>query len=433
MDTVNNDLDESKIFEIKEPRDKAKTEKLNIILFLTSKTISLLGSNIYNFALSLYILRATGSGASFTINILLGMLPRIFLGPFAGILADRVDRRKATILLDTFSGVTICGLMLISISLGLKVSYIYITSLVLSVINVFYDTMLNSSLPNLVADNKLMKINAYAQGSSSLSGILGTILAGVIYSFSPINLFLILNGISFFISALLELFMDFNFNRTIVAKNEQKKSFRYDLKEIIAFIKNQKIMYSLFKYSLVLNLFANAAFAITLPFVLNNVLKLSSSQFGIVEASFSIGLLLASIMLGSIKEQENKMKSICMGLASISMLIVLTGLPTLDLNVFSNRTFLFIYYIILMFFTGIILVIINAPIMVVMQRLTPDNLRGRFMGILGTLTNGIAPIGIIITGLIIDKVPSFSLMLVTGTVIFIMSIMMKKNKNLSSI
>lgn len=408
-------------------------EKLNITLFLTSKTISLLGTNIYNFALSLYILKLTGSGGSFAINVLIGMLPRIFLGPFAGVLADRIDRRKCSILLDISSSTAVFLLIGISGLYGLKVEYIYVTSLVLSIINVFYDTALSSSLPNLVNDKNLMKINTYATASSSLSGILSPILGGIIYSFTSINLFLIINGISFLISALLEIFINFNFNKSAKQENGQNKSFRSDLKEIIGFIKNQKILSSLFKFSLLLNLFGNAAFAVTYPYIINKVLKMTAAEFGTIEAFFSIGLLIASLVLGSMKERQKKMKSVGLGLTATGFLMIFAGLPTLDLSLFNSRGLLFIFYILTLFITGILMVIINAPMMVIMQRLTPDHMRGRLMGMLGTLCSGIAPIGIIVTGLIIDKIPSFCLLLVSGLVIIAISLVILKNKTLREI
>jgi uncharacterized membrane protein YccC len=66
--------------------------------------------------------------------------------------------------------------------------------------------------------------------------------------------------------------------------------------------------------------------------------------------------------------------------------------------------------------------------LVAMQRLTPENLRGRITGILGTLSGGIAPLGIILAGLLIDKLHPFIILSVSGVCIIIASMKMYKSK-----
>ncbi|MGB9977422.1 hypothetical protein [Thermovenabulum sp.] len=58
------------------------------------KSISLLGSYLYNFAISLYVLKMTGSGLSFSLSLVAGTLPRVIFGPFSGVLCDNFSRKK---------------------------------------------------------------------------------------------------------------------------------------------------------------------------------------------------------------------------------------------------------------------------------------------------------------------------------------------------
>jgi MFS transporter, DHA3 family, macrolide efflux protein len=409
--TSNRDFDEG--------NQNDKKERLNITLYLISKTISLLGTNVYTFALSLFILKTTGSGTSFAINVLIGMLPRIILGPFAGVFADRMDRKKITVLLDFMSGVIVFGLLGLSSVYGLKIIFIYITGFILSTMNVFYDTSLSASLPNLVRDNKLMKINTFSSVSMSLSGILSPIIGGLIFGLVSINIFLILNGISFIVSSGLEVFMNFNLNKSSITAPKESmtlSSFKTDIVDIITFIKNQSILMSLFKYALLTNFFLTASMSVVYPYVIIKVLLMKSSQFGTIEAFFSIGILIASVIIGARKEKEKKLKTITLGIALMGAILILIGLPTLGLSIFNIMPILLSYNILIMFIMGVTIVIVNAPIMVMIQRLTPDNLRGRIMGVLGTLTGGIAPLGIIISGLIIDKLHPFAILLTCGII-----------------
>ena len=194
-------------------KNVVKKEKLNIGLFLSGKIVSLLGSFSYSLAISWYILSVTGSATTFAISILMTMLPRVLFGPFAGALADRFDRKKLTVGLDALSGIIVLTLLGVSTVYGLKISFIYITSFCLAMTNTFFDVSINASLPNLVTDKKLLKISSYGQAVSSLAGILGPVLGGVLYGLVSIELFLLINGISFIVSSISEMFIDFKLNK----------------------------------------------------------------------------------------------------------------------------------------------------------------------------------------------------------------------------
>lgn len=407
-------------------------EKLNITLYLTSKTISLLGTSIYNFALSLFILKMTGSGASFALNVLIGMLPRIVLGPFAGVLADRMDRKKLTIAFDILSGLIVAGLLGYSEMAGFKILQIYIVSFLLSAINVFYDTSLLSSLPDLVDDRSLVKINSFTSTAGAIAGVISPIIAGVIFGMVSIYLFLILNAASFFISAALEFFINFHFNQkkdsSAIPDKKNLKNLKQEISEIISFLKQQKVICSLLKYVLIINLFLNACLSVVYPYIINTVLKMNSTYFGIFEGCYFSGMIVCSIILGSRKESRKTTKELAAQLALIGIIVIMVGLPALGLPVLNLTVVLVAYNSILLLGLGVVLVAINTPILVALQRLTPEELRGRLTGILGTLANGIAPLGIIITGLTIDRIHPFIILAVSGLVIILSAAFMYRDK-----
>lgn len=406
-----------------------RQEKLNIALCLTSKIISLLGTNIYNFALSLYILKITGSGASFAINVLIGRVPAIILGPFAGILADRVDRKKLTVAFDILSGLIVFALLGLSSVYGLKIIIIYVTNLILSVINTFYDTSLTSSLPNLVRDKKLMKINSYATAASSLAGVLSPVLAGVIYGFVPINLFLIINGISFIFSSVMEIFINFNLNKITDASSKTAmtlNALKSDFKEVLKFIKEQKFLYSLLKYILLINFFLSASINVVYPCIINKTMKMSSAQYGIFQSFYFIGMIVCSILIANRKEKSLKAKNLAISLALLGVILIFIGIQAAGLSIFTIKIIADLYNIVLLLALGGILMTVNIPSIVAMQRLTPENLRGRITGILTTLTGGIIPLGIILAGLIIDKINPFIILLISGVCIIISALGMAR-------
>src|SRR5690554_4174095 len=80
--------------------------KKNIILFLTSQTISLFGTSLVQYAIMWHITLTTQSGVMMTIAIICGFLPTFFLSPFAGVWADRFNRKLLIILSDSMIALT---------------------------------------------------------------------------------------------------------------------------------------------------------------------------------------------------------------------------------------------------------------------------------------------------------------------------------------
>lgn len=82
-------------------KNPSKNKELsNAILFSIASCISLFGTSIYNFAIGLYVLKLTGSGLSFSTTLMLSILSTVLVNPFAGVLADRLDKKLLAIITD---------------------------------------------------------------------------------------------------------------------------------------------------------------------------------------------------------------------------------------------------------------------------------------------------------------------------------------------
>lgn len=87
--------------------------KKKIILFLTSQTLSLFGSSLVQYAISWYITLKTQSGVMMTISIICGFLPIFFLSPFAGVWADRYNRKTLIMLADAMIAVATLSIAIV--------------------------------------------------------------------------------------------------------------------------------------------------------------------------------------------------------------------------------------------------------------------------------------------------------------------------------
>lgn len=72
---------------------QSKKESINFLLYSLGLLVSLFGTNVYTFTIGLYVLKVTGSGLSFATTLVLSTIPVVLINPFAGVLADKLNRK----------------------------------------------------------------------------------------------------------------------------------------------------------------------------------------------------------------------------------------------------------------------------------------------------------------------------------------------------
>lgn len=406
----------------------------NMILYLMGSFVSLFGTQIYNFAIALYVLKETGSGLAFSATLVFSMLPRIILGPIAGVLADRVDRKKVVVGADIASGLVVFAFFGAVTLDGFKLAYVYGAAVLLAVSNTFFDTFFGASIPNIVDDKHLMRLNSLSQSIRSIASIAGPFLGGLIYGFVDIRFFLVFNAVSFILSGIQEMFIDFEYNKPEMSEApsdiKEKGSLIRDFVDGFKYIKSQRAVFIMFCFAVFLNFFFAMGLEVPLPYIVNNELQMSANQFGILEGMFPVGMLVGSLVLSIIPEREKKYRSMILGLLVCSLVIIMFGMPIFNGILGLTNIFWFVYYNALIIIIGIALIFVNVPISVMMQRLVPDNMRGRVFGLMGTMAMAISPVGMILSGVFLDMVPAFIMPVATGLILVVLTLMMAGNRDI---
>lgn len=386
--------------------------KKNLILFLTSKVTAVLGSSIYAFAIGLYILAETGSSLNFAFTLVLSILPRILLAPIAGTLSDRLDRKKLIITSNFASAIWLGGVLLTFTFVSQEIWILYVSTAGLSVINTFYTIAVTSSIPNMVGPDNLQKAMSLNQAAISLSTILGPVLGGVFFGIFQINLFMGLNMLTYLISAIASIMIQYNLYSS-KASRKKDASLSEDLKQGVSYIKAQPFLFHLVVISIWLN-FWFAVFPVAMPYLVLTVKGMSSIQLGIIEGAFSIGMMVLALVLSARKEIRRKEFSIIGGIIVLSFILILMGVPAITPLMGISDGVVFIYLIALVLGLAAAIMLINMPVTVLLQRNTPDEYRGRVMSLLETGSSAMTPLGFILFGFLLEKMPVWILLGVCG-------------------
>ena len=399
----------------------------NLGLFIIGKLISVFGSAIYTFAIGLYVLKQTGSGFSFALTLFVGLIPTIIFSPVAGYMSDRFDKKKIVVFMDFANGMMFLILFLLKLKFELNQPMIYISTFMTTVFTTFFGIAFEAAKPNLVADEKLMSINSLSKVIDSTALILAPVLGGLIFAFTDIKTFILINAVCFIFSAGIETMIDFNYNIKSTVEINDDGGFVEDIKDGLTYIRKSSEIVKMINVLVILNFFISFSVTVPLPYIINNLLNLSSNQYGIIQGAFPVGMILGAVVVGKIIEKIDYMKLLIFSSITLSVAIALLGLP-LVLADASSLAYM-IYYISIMVIFGIAISFIDVPILWLMQKSIPDNLRGKVLSISMSIVKLIAPLGLVISGMIINSVPVYIMTFAGGGILMLSNLMILNQKN----
>ena len=298
----------------------------NFIIIVIGQIISLFGNAIQRFSMSLYLLEFTGSAAAFSTILAISTIPYILFAPIAGMLSDNVNRKKIMVYLDLFCSILIGGYAFILLKGNDNALIVGTVMFILSICATLYGPAVTASIPQIVEEEKLTSANGIINQVGSIVNFVGPILAGILYGLLGIKIIVIINAISFFVSAIMELFLDIpdvarenvstkneiaatKENEKILSMDFIKRSFS-DMKESFIYLKNEKkIVLGIIASYALCNIFLVPILSIVAPYFINVFLGLSSEIYGIVEGICVLGMILGGFWI-SVKPNMFSMKKV---------------------------------------------------------------------------------------------------------------------------
>lgn len=400
-----------------------KPQKRNFWLYAIGRLVSLIGSGIQAIALPLYILDKTGSGTMMGVFAMLSMVPALFMTPLAGVIGDRWNRKNIMVNMDYARGLLITMLAVFAFMNKLNIPMLFFIQILVSLMDSIFGSATAAMMPDLLPEEKLAWGNSVMATIRSVSGIVGPALGGVIYGILGIEWVFAINAISFILSAFSEMFIIY----VIPHSREKKinfKIFLQDTKEGLRFLWVKKSLFSLVMLFMVLNFLANPIFVVVIPYIFREVIGFSAQHFGYAETSWTLGTLLGSIVVGTFLIKVSLSKLFKIGLVVMSYLAVVFSMEFFPFvqNYFNGPTWGYFFLIAsTLLIMGIFNMILNIPIDTYLQKMTPSDIRSRVFSVIGLLAQLAVPVGSLVYGLLLDKFPSYLIILIATITFAIIS------------
>lgn len=366
-------------------------------LMVIGQIISILGSALLRFALSLYVLDITGRADIYAALYAFSNIP-LLISPVGGAVADRFNRRNLMVLFDFTSGIIIS---LYYLSLCLGGTSIFLTGAVLillSVISSMYGPTVTASIPLLVKEEHLEGANGLVNGVQALSNVAAPLIGGMFYGIFGVKALVCVSGTAFICSAVLELFIHIPFRK-------REFTMAADLKEGFSYVgRNPLILRSMILASL-LNLVLTPFFVVGGPVILRTAMKSTDAMYGIGMGTINLATILGALSMGAAAKRM-RMENLHRLLAAITLLFLPMALSVTPAWI--RRGFYPSYLVFLACAVPIamIMTIISIFVITKVQKETPNENLGKVMAIITAVSQCAAPLGQLVCGFIFQTFPA---------------------------
>jgi DHA3 family macrolide efflux protein-like MFS transporter len=187
------------------PKSPGLFANRNFLLLFTGRLISKLGDSIYLFALTWYTFEKYSSPMLAGIMMMLGTVPTILLGPFGGVIADKLDRKKIIVLMEFVRAGVILTIAVMEYYHRLHIWFLFLAAVILDVCGAFFNPACIALVPNIVGKANLTAANSAETMTTNISNILGILGGGLFYATMGFATISLLNAVSFVAAGSLEM------------------------------------------------------------------------------------------------------------------------------------------------------------------------------------------------------------------------------------
>lgn len=370
-------------------RQFASLEEYNYRLFFTGQLISQVGSWMQSIGQAWLVLQLTGSATALGVVTMLQTLPFTFLSLVGGVLADRLPKRKALVIVQSAATVQAALLSVLVITGAVQVWHVYVLALLLGVTNAIERPTRQSFFSELVSTENL--VNAVALNSSLLNvaRILGPAMGGVVIAVAGVEATFVFNTFSF-----LAVLAGYLLMRPALFYAPRRRAAGGRLVEQIGEGLRYGWATPQVRFTLILVAFVGMFgynFQVTIPLVAEFVLHASAAQFGLLSSCLGAGSLISAFMIAG--RGGRRPAGMLMG-SSVAFCVALTALA------FSHW---FVPSALLLFALGLSGAALMTTANTSLQLGAPDEMRGRIISIFILLQAGSSPIGGFLTGYLSNR------------------------------
>ena len=300
--------------------------KRRLAVFIGGQTLSIFGSSLVQYAIMWHITLETKSGVMMTLSVLCGFVPYFLLSPFAGVWADRFDRKRIIVLSDAFVALVTLALALLFMS-GRRATWLLLAAQALRAMgSALQGPAVGAILPQIVPEDKLLRANGINGSIQSAIMLVSPMAAGSRLSLAPIQSIFFLDVATAALAIVSFLaFLRVPTHQKALAK--QELSYFHDMRDGFRYIREHRYLVSFFAYlGFLLFLVTPAAFLTPLQVTRSfgpDVWRLTA-----IEIAFSGGMMAGGALIAYWGGFRNRIKTMLLSNVIMGACALAVGLLT---------------------------------------------------------------------------------------------------------
>jgi MFS family permease len=419
----------------------------NFSLTFFGALVSNLGGLLYSFAVSFYILKLTNNNAFLQgAYLATGGIVYVLVTLFGGVISDRFHKGRIMFICDYLKGGIILGLTLVMMFLckenAAKVVVLFVITVFGNAIGAIFSPASASLLPRIIPGELLQQGQSYYSVMQSANGIVGVILAGILYSLLPTDVLFLIVGGCYVVSAITEMFITYDHK-----KNEERLTVKAVFADIgvgIRYLFGFKSILYLVITILFVNFFFSPIFDNFVPYFIATDIASGDYLFkefmepemwnSIMSVALALGMIVMAVIMSTKKAKPSIIKGLRVSFLIIDALFL--SLAVLYF-VFAEGFIPLNAMILILTFgalgIGLLLPSINIPTSTKLMTMVEQDKLGKVSSVMDVGSQGLIPLSTFLAGIIISGLGPQWLLLISASGICLITLMLFLNKHIATL
>lgn len=357
------------------------------------QAFSLFGSMLVQFALVWWLTQTTGSATVLATATLVAVLPMVFVGPFAGALVDRWNRRLVMILADSLSAVVALAVVALFATDLVQVWHIYVAMFLRAVLGAFHWPAMTASTSLLVPPAHLARVAGLNQMLQGGMNIIAPPAGALLLTLLPMYWVLAVDVITALLAVVPLLFVAIpQPARDPAAAPTAAPSVLADMRVGFAYVRGWTGLALIMAMAMLIN-FAMVPSSSLMPLLVTDHFRGGALQLASLQSAMGIGSVLGGVLLGVWGGFKRRILTSLLGLIGMAVGMVVMGVAPATA---------FGLGVAAMFTLGLMLPLVNGPIMAIVQAKVAPEMQGRVFSLMGSLSAAMMPVSLLLAGPLSD-------------------------------
>jgi DHA3 family macrolide efflux protein-like MFS transporter len=358
----------------------------------TGQAVSLLGSQLVQFALVWWLTETTGSATVLAGATIVALLPQILFSPFAGALVDRWNRRAVMIVADT--AIALATLLLAALfARGIvEVWHVFALTFIRSLGGAFHWPAMQASTTLMVPQKHLARVAGLNQTLFGATNVISPPVGALLLQVLPMEGILAID-VATALFAILPLFFIFvpQPPREEMSQAAQT-SVLADVREGLRFVGSWRGLMMILAMATLLNMLAHPAMSLK-PIMVAEFFERGAPALAALESAFGIGMVLGGLSLSVWGGFKRRIVTAMLALLIEGVGFLLVGLTPATA---------FGLAVVAFFTIGVMNPVVNGSLMAVLQATVPPAMQGRVFTLVSSAAAAATPLGLVMAGPVAD-------------------------------